>query len=103
MPAIVAPVWADGDGDEREYGGRGEIEGPLKEVHETLAKLMLLFVVLHAVGVLLASFPHHKNFARAMVAGDKRAPGPGDVASPLLNQGPAFIGRAAFFRARFSS
>lgn len=80
MPAVVAPVWADGDGDEREYGGRSEIEGPLKEVHETLANLMLLLVALHAGGVVLASFRHHENLARAMVTGDKRAPGPGDVA-----------------------
>jgi cytochrome b len=80
MPAIVAPVWADGDGDKREYGERGEIEGPLKEVHETLANLMLLLVALHVGGVALASFRHHENLARAMVTGDKRAPGPGDIA-----------------------
>jgi cytochrome b len=80
MPAIVAPAWADGDGDEREYGGRGEIEGPLNEVHETLANLMLLLVALHVGGVVLASFRHHENLARAMVTGEKRAPGPGDIA-----------------------
>lgn len=80
IPAIVAPAWADDDGDEREYGGRGEVEGPLKEVHETLANLMLLLAALHVGGVVLASFRHHENLARAMVTGDKRGPGPGDVA-----------------------
>ena len=78
MPAIVAPAWADDDEDE--YGGeRGEAEGPLKEVHETLANLMLLLAALHVGGVVLASFRHHENLARAMVTGDKRGPGPGDI------------------------
>ncbi|MGB3810099.1 MAG: cytochrome b/b6 domain-containing protein [Parvibaculum sp.] len=79
MPAIVAPAWADGDGDEFEYGERGEVEGPLKEVHETLANLMLLLAALHVGGVVLASFRHHENLTRAMVTGDKRGPGPGDI------------------------
>jgi cytochrome b len=80
MPSIVAPAWADDDGDEREYGARGDVEGPLKEVHETLANLMLLLAALHVGGVVLASFRHHENLARAMVTGDKRGPGPGDIA-----------------------
>jgi cytochrome b len=80
MPAIVAPAWADDDGHEREIGERGEVEGPLKEVHETLANLMLLLAALHVGGVVLASFRHHENLARAMVTGDKRAPAPGDIA-----------------------
>ena len=71
---IVVPAWADDDGD------RGEAEGPLKEVHETLASLMLLLVALHVGGVVLASFRHRENLAHAMVTGDKRAPGPGDIA-----------------------
>lgn len=79
MPAIVAPARADDDGDAREYGERGEAEGLLKDVHETLANLMLLLVALHVGGVVLASFRHHENLARAMVTGSKRAPGPGDV------------------------
>ncbi|MFZ3034723.1 MAG: cytochrome b/b6 domain-containing protein [Parvibaculum sp.] len=80
IPAIVAPAWADDDGDARVYGERGEVEGPLKEVHETLANLMLLLAALHVGGVVLASFRHHENLARAMVTGDKRGPGPGDIA-----------------------
>ena len=78
LPAIVAPAWADDDGDE--YGERGEAEDALEEVHETLANLMLLLVALHVGGVVLASFRHRENLARAMVTGDKRAPGPGDIA-----------------------
>ncbi len=80
LPQIVAPAWADDDGDEQGYGERGEVGGPLKEAHEVLANLMLLLVALHVGGVVLASFRHHENLARAMVTGDKRAPGPGDIA-----------------------
>lgn len=77
MPAIVAPVWADDDGDA--LGQRGDSEDALEEVHETLANLMLLLVALHVAGVVLTSFRHHENLPRAMVTGDKRAPGPGDI------------------------
>ncbi|PWE31293.1 cytochrome B [Maritimibacter sp. 55A14] len=75
---IVAPAWADDDGDE--YGERGKVEGALEEVHETLANLMLLLAAMHVGGVMLASVRHRENLVRAMVIGDKRAPGPGDIA-----------------------
>ena len=78
LPQIVAPAQADDDGDE--YRGGDEAEGPLKEVHEALANLMLLLVALHVGGVVLASLRHQENLARAMLTGDKRAPEPGDIA-----------------------
>ncbi len=75
--AIVAPALADDDdGEDRER----EADGPLKEVHETLANAMLLLVALHLGGVALASFRHRENLARAMVTGRKRSAGPDDVA-----------------------
>lgn len=78
LPQIVAPAWADDDGDE--HGEGDEVEGPLKEVHETLANLMLLLVAAHVAGVVLASIRHRENLARAMITGDKRAAEPGDIA-----------------------
>jgi cytochrome b len=80
LPQIVAPAFADED---REYEGRGARaagEDALEEVHETLANLALLLVALHVGGVVLACFRHRENLARAMITGDKRAPGPGDIA-----------------------
>ncbi|WP_232823113.1 cytochrome b/b6 domain-containing protein [Oceanibium sediminis] len=76
LPQIVAPAWADDDG----HGTRGDAEEALEEVHETLANLMLLLAALHVGGVVLASFRHDENLARSMITGDKRAPGPGDIA-----------------------
>ncbi|MGB8812707.1 MAG: cytochrome b/b6 domain-containing protein [Paracoccaceae bacterium] len=85
MPQIVAPAFADSDDDaeageaQTEMGGETE-GGPIKEVHELLANLMLALVALHVGGVILASRRHKENLARAMITGSKRAPEPGDIA-----------------------
>jgi cytochrome b len=78
LPQIVAPAFADENGEEREYllGGESAVE----EAHEVLANLMLLLIAVHVGGVVLTSLRHRENLARAMVTGDKRAPGPGDIA-----------------------
>jgi len=78
LPQIVAPAWADDDGDE--YGEGREVEGALEEIHETLANLMLMLAALHVAGVVLASVRHRENLARAMITGEKRAAKPGDIA-----------------------
>ncbi|MEC5325692.1 cytochrome b/b6 domain-containing protein [Aurantimonas sp. A3-2-R12] len=79
LPRIVTAAHADEEGDEAGYV-EAETDGQLKEVHETFANLLLLLVALHVGGVVLASFRHHENLARAMITGDKRAPGHGDIA-----------------------
>ncbi|MBL4628242.1 MAG: cytochrome b/b6 domain-containing protein [Roseicyclus sp.] len=80
LPQIIAPAFADEDGEDREYwgGGRGG-ESAVEEAHEVLANLMLLLIAVHVGGVVLTSFRQRENLARAMVTGEKRAPESGDI------------------------
>ena len=52
----------------------------MQHAHSLLAHGVLALVVLHVIGVAIASLRHRENLARAMVVGVKRAAGPGDVA-----------------------
>ncbi len=74
-PSIVSSALADDDGDDDRRSG----DKWVKEVHEALANLMLVLAGLHIGGIVLTSYRHRENLARAMVTGNKRAAEPGDV------------------------
>ncbi|MDR3371904.1 cytochrome b/b6 domain-containing protein [Rhodoferax sp.] len=51
----------------------------VQEVHGFAARGILLMVLFHVIGVLVASVRHRENLALAMFSGHKRRPGPVDV------------------------
>ena len=45
----------------------------MKEAHEGLASLTMVFIVWHVMGVVLASIRQRENLVRSIIAGGKRA------------------------------
>lgn len=79
----AAPTWsspitfvaaAHADEDEREGSGYSARAGEdfWEEIHEMLANLLMALVVVHVLGVVLASVVHRENLLRSMLTGSKR-------------------------------
>ena len=64
---LLAPAHADDD----EAGS--ERESVWEEIHEVLANLAVVLVLLHIAGVVSSSLVHRENLVRAMITGNKRA------------------------------
>jgi cytochrome b len=75
---MIVVTQAHAEGDEGESGtSTGQREGGnesiLSELHSTLANVTLFLIVLHILGVGLASIVHRENLVAAMIDGKKRA------------------------------
>jgi cytochrome b len=73
QPAIImqpAQAEDEGGGNAAEATGEG---GVASEIHGVLANLTLLLIIVHVVGVLVASIVHRENLAAAMINGWKRS------------------------------
>jgi cytochrome b len=75
LAPLYAQTFVEGSQALAEDAERGEVregESALGEAHEVIANITLGLVMFHILGVLLASFMHQENLARAMITGRKR-------------------------------
>jgi cytochrome b len=73
---FIQSALAHGDEDEGEHGKENGGDEFWEEVHEVLANLSLLLVVLHIAGVAVSSAIHRENLVKAMVRGYKNVQKP---------------------------
>lgn len=77
--SLVNQAYADSDKEDHDKdkihkdGVDEEAEEFWEEVHETSINLLLLLILLHVLGVVIASKQHKENLVSAMVTGDKPA------------------------------
>lgn len=50
------------------------------DLHEFLGEALIALVALHVAGVVFTSLRQRENLVVAMLTGEKRPPGPGDMA-----------------------
>lgn len=72
---VTAAQASEDETDEDNEGVESEGDGnsAWEEIHEVLSNLVMVLVVLHIAGVLLACLAHRENLVRAMIDGRKRA------------------------------
>lgn len=68
QPETVART-SDKDGHRR--AGEGREDGFWEELHEFLANLTLILVILHVTGAVVSSHLHRENLVKAMITGKK--------------------------------
>ena len=69
---LIETAYADSDDDDHEYEHEeNEEEEFWEEIHELSINLMLLLIVLHVIGVFIASKQHKESLVKAMVTGNK--------------------------------
>jgi cytochrome b len=72
-PSVSARLSDEAMSAQRDKGKRrGRRESAFEELHEMLANVTLVLVVIHIMGVILASFVHRENLTRSMITGRKR-------------------------------
>lgn len=72
--SLISSALADDDDHEYSRGENGEEEDEFwEETHEFFVNLMLMFIVVHVLGVFMASKQHNELLVKSMINGKKRA------------------------------